>query len=485
MKVFWPIYNLATEYGQYPGVMSIAAVLRARGFPSEVVPADAAVVARKLERSGPAVLAFSTPTPYFRAYQRLAAEVGRSFPGVVRVFGGPHATYFPEIIDENGVDAVCVGEGEEAMAELVARLAAGAPVDDVPNFWVKRPDGSVRRNPPRPLIEDLDALPVPDHAVFRRAMARDVTQALVITGRGCPHRCTYCYNHVYRRLYRGKGKVVRRRSVAHVMEELRALRRTSCTFVRFVDDLFILDDAWVERFARAYRRDIGLPFSCLVRANLVTEPVMRLLREAGCYRVIMGLEAGNDHVRREVLGRPMSSETIVHAARIVREAGIKLVTANIVAIPGGSFEADWDTLALNWRCKPDYASVQILTPFPRTDIHRRARELGMLTDQTVATLEQTLSFCRTSPLRFADPREQRRSENLHKFFATAARFPALAPLVRRLLDLPHNRLYDALYLLALNAGIHLVLVPPSVGLPMLARKLARAARVWKRNGPSR
>ena len=112
-------------------------------------------------------------------------------------------------------------------------------------------------------------------------------------------------------MYRGKGKVLRRRSVDNVMEELRPLKEQGYKFIRFMDDLFILSDEWVREFSEKYRRQIGLPFSCLVRANYVTAEIMACLKDAGCFKVAMGVEAGDDYVRNEILKRSMAREEIV------------------------------------------------------------------------------------------------------------------------------------------------------------------------------
>jgi radical SAM superfamily enzyme YgiQ (UPF0313 family) len=293
----------------------------------------------------------------------------------------------------------------------------------------------VRRNDVRPLVSDLDSLPVPDHDLFLRETPWSV-EALVVTGRGCPHACTYCFNHAWRELYRGKGTPVRRRSVGHVMRELESVKAAGVRFVRFMDDLFILRPDWVSEFAALYRRRIGLPFSCLVRADHVTPEVVAELAAAGCMRMMMGVEAGDDRVRNEILGRKMDRETILRAARTIRGAGLRLVTANILAVPGGSFEADWETLRLNVACRPDHASTALLQPFPGTEIHRRAAELGLLGDPEAAAAVP--AFGPRSPLRFPDRREQRRMENLHRLFGLGVRFPILLPAIRRLVDLPPN-----------------------------------------------
>lgn len=479
MQILWPIYKLETEENQYPGIMSISALLEAHGYRVEVVPAEVGSIVEAARRDPQTLLAYSTPTSYYRFYRELNREVRRRLPSALSLFGGSHPTFFPQMIEDDGVDAICIGEGEHAMLELVSSVAEGRPFTAIDNWWVKQ-GGVVHRNAVRPLLEDLDSLPPPAHAVWRRAVSEAVSQAVVITGRGCPNDCSYCFNHVYRQLYRGNGKPVRRRSVEHVMRELRQLKADGCQFLRFMDDTFILFPAWVEEFARRYREEIGLPFSCLVRANLVTEKIVSSLRDAGCYRMLLGLEAGDERVRNEILHRKMAREVMVRAARTIRQAGVKLVTANILAIPGGSFEADWETLRLNVECRPHFASVALLHPYPRTAIFARAAEADMLGESEVHALEGSFGFGLRSPLRFADPLEKRRSENLQKFFAVATRLPWTLPIVRRLVELPPNRLFDLFYLACVNLGTNLYSLPPRIGLPILWRKFFSSRRRRRR-----
>lgn len=461
--------------------MTIAAVLREGGFHNEVVSADPDSVERALDGGDDAVLAFSTTTTYSRRYLELNRAVKARHPGVFSVFGGAHPTFFPQMVDEQGVDAVCVGEGELPMLELVAALAERRSPREIANLWVKE-GTTVHRNPVRPLIDDLDRLPLPARDLFASHAADPHLSAIVMTGRGCPYRCTYCYNHVYHRLYEGKGRVVRRRSVDHVMRELSGLKAEGCGFVRFMDDVFILDRDWVLEFASRYRAEVGLPFTCLVRANVVTEEMVRALKAAGCHRMMMGIEAGNERLRRTVLKRQMSDEQILTAGRVIREAGIRLVTANILAIPGGTLDDDWQTVDLNLRIRPGYASASVMQAFPGTEIHDIAAELGLLQEDNLLQLEHGEGFGFSTAFRHPSESDRRQVENLHKFFPLLVWLPWLRPLVRLLIRLPPNRAFEIVYMASVNIGSNLVAIPARVGLRILLRKVLRALNPWRRGG---
>ena len=148
----------------------------------------------------------------------------------------------------------------------------------------------------------------------------------------------------------------------------------------------------------------------------------------------MGLETADDYLRNIILKRSMSKETIADAAKIIKEEKIKLETMNILAIPGGSLEADFETLKFNIECRTDYSSVKLLMPYPGTQIHGTVEKKKLL-------MEKYPSSPWISPLRFVTKKEKHATENLHKLFSITAAFPFLFPLLKTLIYLPFDRFY--------------------------------------------
>ncbi|HDN79762.1 MAG TPA: B12-binding domain-containing radical SAM protein [Chloroflexi bacterium] len=427
------------------GLMHLSSALKRAGHEVELVIAtheDPIEVARRFR---PGIVGYSIYTGLHRYYLELNKAIKEALGGkVFSAFGGPHATFFPEVIEEEGVDGVCIGEGEDALVDLANALDGGDDYLAIPNWWFKR-DGEIIRNPLRPLVEDLDTLPFPDRELFyaKDSFSRESGLKHFISSRGCPYRCSYCYNQAFNALYRGKGKIVRHRSVDNVIEELNWVRsRYPLRFVVFLDDLFIWPLEWVEKFAEKYPREIGLPFFCNVRPNLVTPELVRLLKEAGCHSVGMGVETGDEKMRKEILKRNITDEQIIESARLIKEAGLRLITTNMVGLPGGSLEIDFKTLELNITCRPDYANVFLYQPYPRTELGEYAREHGYLEgtydDIGPSAWDHTV-------IRFANPREKRLVENFSKLFALAVEWPWLTPVVKWLIHLPPNPLFRLVY----------------------------------------
>ncbi|MGD2039893.1 MAG: radical SAM protein [Anaerolineae bacterium] len=428
------------------GIMHLSSALKAAGHEVELAVGahqDPVAVAGEFQ---PDVAAYSVITGSQRYYLDVNLRLKARVPGVFSVFGGPHPTFFPEMVEADGVDGICRGEGEGAMVELVDALADGGPtaVLELDNWSFHRNGGGrdalTITNPVRPYIEDLDSLPFPDRALVyeRDPIAAKGKIKHFLTGRGCPYNCTYCFNHALSEIYRGKGRRFRQRSVGNVIEEIRWVRdHYPLEFVVFVDDTFVLSTDWLTEFAETYPREIGLPFFCNTRANLVTEEQVRLLREAGCHSVSMGIETGNDRIRNELLKRRMSREQILEAARLIHEGGLDFTTTNMIGLPTSTLEDDFATLDLNVQAQPSYAHVFIFQPYPRTELGEFTREH----DWMVGTFDDIGEVAWDhSVLEFGQEHKQGLSV-LQRFFAIGVEWPWTVPFIRRLLRVPDNPLF--------------------------------------------
>lgn len=441
MKVLF--INKGDTMQELLGILYISSMLKQHGHTVELVFMSRKDPVEEARRFRPDVLAYSTTTGLHHDYLRVNREIKRHLPAL-SVFGGPHPTFFPEIIEEEGVDAVCLGEGEEAMTELVDRLAAGKPIDDVQNFYIRR-NGQVTRNTIRPYVENLDDFPFPDRELFYRQdpfLARNPVKT-IIARRGCPYKCTYCFNHYYHRLYHNKGKQVRIRSVDNVLEEIEQIRSNyPLQMLGFVDDHFLLSMSWLREFSEKYSKRFDIPFYCGVHVDQISETTCKLLRDAGCHAVYMGIEAGDDHIRKEILRRNISREQILRAASLVKDFGIKLFALNMIGFPGGTFQTDMKTLLLNVACEPHYTWVSIYQPYPRTDLGEYSISHGFYDGKLAELLP---SYHAQSGLKFHSTTEKKQIERLHHFFDAMVRYPRLMPFFLLLTRLPFDSLYFLFY----------------------------------------
>jgi radical SAM superfamily enzyme YgiQ (UPF0313 family) len=209
-------------------------------------------------------------------------------------------------------------------------------------------------------IDNIDALEFPDREIIKEGKIKHF-----IASRGCPYKCTYCYNEKWSQLHQKKR--VRTRSVDNVVAEINEVKPE---FAYFQDDTFGLNIKWLEEFADKYPK---IPFHCHVRAEIVNARYVDALQKAGCYSVHIALETESDELLK-VLGR--KREAVWSACKRLKDAGIKIMLQNIIGIPTGSIHQDLFTLDENMVIQPDYSWVSIYQPYPGTVLGDRCIENG-------------------------------------------------------------------------------------------------------------
>ena len=205
----------------------------------------------------------------------------------------------------------------------------------------------------------------------------------------------------------------------------------------FQDDIFILDHQWVREFCERYPEEIGLPFHCHLRANLVTEEITDLLARAGCISVKMAIETTNESLLNDVLGRDLSVTTLEKACTAVKKSGIRLVTQNILAIPASNLEDDLHTLDFNCRVKPDFAFATLMQPYPKTKIAEFCRTENLIDGGEIIPD----SFFDDCVLKLPDTEKRKRLRHL---FALSIEFKQMKRLLPFLVNLPADGFYSFL-----------------------------------------
>ncbi len=440
------ILFVQTEWFEHLGILSLAASARAAGHRAGLLLGRGlkSTVAEIVDQD-PDVAAFSSSTGAHRAALALARALRPWFSGLI-IMGGPHPTFFPEVINEPCLDAVCRGEGEGPLLELLDRVDARRDLAGLPGFWVKRNGEVISKGAPG-LFPDLDALPLPARDLLEKAdpFFQRYSMRRIMAGRGCPHQCTYCFNRALREMVKGQGPYVRLRGVDNVMAELKVIAAHGRRTINFVDDTFGLKRSWTMELLDRYRAEIALPFIVNLRPEQADAELVMALKKAGCYCAQVGVESANQKIRRELLGRDVEDEVLEGAAQRIKQAGIRLLTYNMVGLPGETLADAAETFDWNARLKVDFPRISIFQPYPRTELGDRA--LGQQGGEPCLDAISE-SYFRRSPLKGS---EARRIENLHKLFWPYLKLPATRPLLRLLIRLPANPLYDLAFLAAIGA----------------------------------
>ncbi len=434
------------------GISMLSAVLRAAGHETSLVfdPAlfhdryyfdipilrdlfnrDARVV-DEIVAEAPDLLAFSVLTSTYTWCLQIAAEVKRRIDVPV-IFGGVHPSAVPEVCLENAcVDYACVGEGEQAIVELCERLDRGEhpPRRPIANLWWRGRDGELVRGPNASFIEDIDSLPFWDKQLWE-GHVRLQDNYLTMMSRGCPYRCTFCFNNFFAKLPgRDGGRYVRQRSVERCMEELLlAKRRYGFRHVEITDDVFTLDKQWIKQFLARYRREIAVPFSCLVHARFIDDDLARWLRDAGCDRIQMGIQSADPEYKRQQLLR-MEKDVNLHAAlRAMRDAGLPMKLDHILALPGEPLRAQEMARELYLTYPPHRINTYWLTHLPGIELTKNA-----VSDEELAKINrgQTRLFHHTE-----NWREEPNFQFYQRYDLLFRAYPLLPRRVQRLLRAEH------------------------------------------------
>jgi len=367
-------------------------------------------IERVLRKNNWDVLAFSVSAPSYEEALSIACNVKKKY-NIFIMFGGPHATFCPEIIEERAIDAVCRGEGEFALLEFLERMDQKKSARDVLNWWVKE-DGKVFKNELRPLIQDLDSLPYVDRDMAKGFNYFAPESQEILIARGCLFNCNYCFNELYSDLYHVKGKPIRSRSVGNVIEELKFIKSSlSPKRIAILDDLYPFDSEWNRQFCERYKREIGLPFLVKPRPGYLTKEMVNDLKEAGCDHIWLGLESANEKLRTDVLNRCVKNSSIEDSCKMVRSAQINLGAFILCGIPSSTIEDDLDTFAYARKLQVDLPVVSALQPYPKTKIFNWAVQNGCL-DHDYKIKKVGLLNSRHSPFKFPLKSQNRMIYNL-------------------------------------------------------------------------
>lgn len=416
MNLLFVVQDLNFEH---LGVMVLSSVLKMSGHNVDIVEARYDKIKKRLENNNFDILAYSAHTFIIRYYLNLNLKIKKEFR-ILSVFGGPHIALYPETIDEPGVDGICIGEGEYALLDLANNLSEGKPITNIQNWWIKQ-DGKIFKNPCRSVIKDLDSLPFADRRLFT-----STDMAIVSTTRGCQYQCAFCTQ---------KG-AFRHRSVDNVIQELRQIKAEgNRRYIYFADSSLNFSPSWLRDFTQVYKKEISLPFYCYVRADLINEESAGYLKEAGCFSVIMGVEAANDYLRNDILKKGLAKDKIIDAAQLIKRHKIRLRTTSIIGIPHGSLQDDLDTIRLNIQCKPDYALAFLLVIFKNTESY----DLLMKEEGASRNIR-----CANNCLLWNSYGE-RKIKNLRRLFSLAVEFPFILPLLPFLINLPLGLFYAFLH----------------------------------------
>lgn len=292
--------------------------------------------------------------------------------GLPVILGGSHPTVLPEqSIRYTSADMAAIGEGELTLVRILDALSRGGSLAEIPSLaWQNA--GDIVVNPRGKLIDSIDSLPIPDRSFVQRSA---YFGEVLMTGRGCPFNCAYCAS---RNIW---GKTVRLRSQGSIIQELEMLAKEAESqpdplpgrwVVKIVDDTFTVSRkrtiALLEEIISA-----GLnrfEFTGGVRADTLDESVVQKMREANFRRVTLGVESGSPKILK-MIRKGETNEDVKRALTLLREAGIRSHAFFMIGFPDESPEDIAMSKRFIQEAQPDYIEVNMVTPYPGTDLFER------------------------------------------------------------------------------------------------------------------
>lgn len=412
MKVVFCFHTNDHEFNI--GIAFLSAALKQRNVDTDVViyreiegkqkdrPEE---IVERLLAKGPRIIAFSIMTFNWARLKKVIILLRPRFDGVI-IAGGYHAILCPdEVLSFPGIDAVCVGEGEQPLTKVVEfyRQHPSSETPSIPGMRFKKASRHLNQRVDPWLLERLEDYPYMDYDIFLREGNRPLREKFigslcaggifslsVVAGRGCPFQCAYCCNSALLKLYGGARRYVRRYPVPVVLSLVKQIAHSyQPEFLEFLDETFTLNRSWTREFCEGYASSIGLPFSVMTRIDRLDDDSIRRMVESGLKLVFFGLESGDEDYRTRFLNRHMSNDLIKKGARLLRKYDVIIVTFNIFGMPFETEDTMAATIALNEAIEPDAAIPFIYQPLPNTKL----AEIAYKHHMALPPSEERWDFC--------------------------------------------------------------------------------------------
>lgn len=465
----------------------------------------------KLKKINPDIIALSAKTGEHIYCLEAAKTVKKFNEKIFTILGGPHCTFFPEIIENDAVDAIGFGECDTAWPELLRAFESGKTLSNIKNIFTKKnwyghfqsasQYERLQHLNKRMTIEELDKLPFLDRElVYTKTHLKEFPMRSFISSRGCPFECTYCFEPKFNEMYRGKGPAYNRYSVKRLCAELKEIKeRWPVQFFKFYDDIFWTQkkvDSWLTEFAEIYPKEVGIPFFCLTRCNILTEEHLKLLKPAGLHSITMSIEAGNDYIRNNVIKRHMTREEILNAFKLCEKYKIVTFANTIMGIPvkpeimaeHGKTAIDYDieSLDINIQCKVTFGEFGTIYPYPGTKLTEYVVNNGWFNPKTGFNNLHT-SYQSESPLSCFSDKEKMMQNNLTLLGTVCLLMPWMRNLVvKYLIKLPIPKFYFIFYFLTKGYLNIFKVYPMKFSLMNFLRNLFRSFKIEiKKHSPGK
>lgn len=356
---------------------------------------DTKDVYEAIRRQQPDVIAFGALTSTYQWGLKVAEYAKNLNPNIKVVLGGVHPSAVPDLVMKRPqVDYIVTGEGEVAFPDILDSIQKNDLVTPIVNTRFRGIDGQIIRGKQEGFFQDLDSLPFYDKMLWEDHI-RMGDLYMTLATRGCPYRCSFCFNNFFAKLPDDKksGKYVRIRSVDHLIAELKfAKKRYKLRYVDFEDDVFGTSKKWLHEFAEKYKKEINVPFQILTHPKFMDDEVAKLLSSAGLEWVQMGVQSMDEEYKKESLLRYEKSDDISAALQSMHKYGIRAKVDHMFGLPNEPITAQENALKL-YTTHHLYRINTFWTCYlPGTDMMKEAIADGRLSKEHADKINEGIDF---------------------------------------------------------------------------------------------
>jgi len=369
----------------------------------------------KIRAFNPDLIAFSIVENHYacaRELIRTAKEI-RNIPIIV---GGIFPTVAPEFfINDENVDLICIGEGEFAIIDVAKKIDDCGNFSGIPNLIVKPATLNIEYNPyylwDPPIPQDWEIFD--DRHLFKPFLGRMPRVGYFEFSRGCLYGCYYCNNHIKQKLFKSLGKYNREKPIELLADEVSSKKsKYNLDLIFFNDENFLqMNEERFKNFCRGYK-EIGLPFLVQTRADsLLDEVRIKMLKDAGCVTIAIGVEHGNERFRRDILNKNISNRVYETAFGNCNRVGIRTTANVMIGFPFETEKMILETATFCRKIKAPSVSVAIFAPYHGTELRKICVKNGFLED----IIHDGISVRQGSLLSMPQLSKERISELYYKF----------------------------------------------------------------------
>jgi radical SAM superfamily enzyme YgiQ (UPF0313 family) len=348
------------------------------------------IVRKKIENFKPEIIGFYSVASQYKFISNISKFIKSNYPEIFLIIGGPHVTLNPEKITNDNFDAICIGEGERPMLELINMLEKNEFPSNIKNLWIIK-DGIIEKNQMAPFYEKLDLLPFPDRTMWEEyidynpALENNVT---ILLGRGCPYSCPYCCNHALKKIT--NGNYVRFRSPRNIIEEIQLEHKEyplENSFYLEVES-FNINNEWaievcneIEKYNGSLVKPLSFGLNIRILANADFDILFEACRRANILNLNIGIESGSERVRKDILKRNYSNDDVVNTINSAKKYGLSYKFFIMIGIPGETIEDFKESIKICRIYQPKDIFLSIFYPYPGTDLYKLCEKMNFLQDK--------------------------------------------------------------------------------------------------------